>query len=123
MDTLSNVLTSLRNAELASRQTTMVPTTKATKSLLDVLQSHGYINSVAPVEGVNKLQVTLNQPIVRHHFKRVSKPSRRVYIGVDDIRSVRQGTGMLVVSTSKGVMTGSEARQNRVGGEVLCEVY
>ena len=123
MDTLSNVLTSLRNAELASRPTTMVPITKATKSLLDVLQSHGYIHSVAPVEGVNKLQVTLNQPIVRHHFKRVSKPSRRVYIGVDDIRSVRQGTGMLVVSTSKGVMTGSEARQNRVGGEVLCEVY
>ena len=123
MDTLSNVLTSLRNAELASRTSVSLTNTKASKALLDVLLAHGYLHSVGVDAETSKLHIELIQPIVRHHFKRISKPSRRVYIEVDKIKAVRQGTGILVISTSKGVMTGKEAREQRVGGEVLCEVY
>ena len=123
MDTLSNVLTCLRNAELASRSSVTLATTKATATLLQVLLANGYVHSVQPNADVTKLDVVLNQPIVRHHFKRISKPSRRVYVGADKIPSIRQGTGMVVLSTSKGVMTGKEARRHRLGGELLCEVY
>jgi len=122
MDHISNLLTAIRNAELASLSETAAVDTKLSRAVLAVLKSEGYIGDFSQVEG-GKLSIVLAQPLERHHYKRVSKPSRRMYTDAVSIPTVRQGMGMVILSTPEGVMTGKEARKRHLGGEIICEVY
>ena len=94
-----------------------------------MLKSEGYIRSYEiekNVAGIDNIKVSLKyfygEPVIKE-LKRVSTPGRRVYLGVDNLPKVRQGLGVAIVSTSKGIMSDAKARQSRVGGEVLCTVF
>ena len=128
-DPLGDMLTRIRNAQMRRKQFVLTPTSKLRVWVLDVLKSEGYIRSYEiekSVSGVDIIKVSLKyfdgEPVIKE-LKRVSTPGRRVYLGVDNLPKVRQGLGVAVVSTSKGIMSDSQARQSRVGGEVLCTVF
>jgi small subunit ribosomal protein S8 len=129
-DTISDMLTRIRNACLVKQSTTQVPSTKMTRSIARVLQSEGFIGEYEETgEGIEKyLVISLKykgknrQPII-NTLKRVSKPGLRVYSKQKDIPRVLGGIGIAIVSTSRGVMSDREARRQRVGGEVLCYVW
>ena len=122
MDHLSNLLTSIRNAELAGLSSTRVVNTKLSLALLAVLKDKKFIASFSEGDD-RKIDVILSQPVERHHYRRISKPSRRIYTDSKSIPTVRQGIGMVILSTPEGVMTGQSARKRHLGGEILCEVY
>jgi len=129
-DTISDMLTRIRNACMVKHQTTKVPATKITRSIAKVLQEEGFIGEFEEAgEGVHKhLDIALKyhgknrQPTISK-LKRVSKPGLRVYSKRKDIPRVLGGIGIAIVSTSHGVMTDREARRQGVGGEVLCYVW
>ena len=129
-DTISDMLTRIRNACMVKHQTTQVPSTKMTRSIAQVLQSEGFIEGYEETgENVKKfIVITLKykgrnrQPII-NTLKRVSKPGLRVYSRRQDIPRVLGGIGIAIVSTSRGVMTDREARSQGVGGEILCYVW
>lgn len=123
MDLLSNLLTSLRNAEMAGLSELNVPTTKMNLAVLGVLKTARIIFDVQPSTEERKTRVELLKPVERHHYKRISKPSRRVYVSALQIPKIRMGRGFVILSTSGGVLIGHEARQQHLGGELLCEVY
>ena len=120
MDTIANVLTIIRNAELAGHASAPVPFSNVTSNLLGLLQEHGYIASFQREAGV--ITVALKQGS-RHSYKRVSKPGRRMYVGADSIPSILGGRGLAVISTSSGLLSGKEAKKRGIGGELMCEVY
>ena len=129
-DTISDMLTRIRNACMVKHSTTKVPSTKMTRSIAKVLQEEGFIGEFAEVgEGVHKfIDISLKylgknrQPTISK-LKRVSKPGLRVYSKKKDIPRVLGGIGVAIVSTSHGVMTDREARRQGVGGEILCYVW
>ena len=128
-DPVGDMLTRIRNASMRGRSTVETPASKLRAWVLDVLSDEGYIRgyeSVTGKDGHPALQISLKYfdgaPVIRE-IKRVSKPGRRVYLGVKDIPVVRQGLGVSIVSTPKGVMSDTNARTNNVGGEVLCTVF
>ncbi len=128
-DPLGDMLTRIRNAQLRGKSTTQTPASKLRRWVLDVLADEGYIRGYEETKdsaGHPAIEISLKYyegtPVIRE-VKRVSKPGRRVYMGVNDIPSVRQGLGVSIVSTSKGVMTDASARSQNVGGEVLCTVF
>lgn len=129
-DTIADMLTRIRNANLARHQTTQVPATKMTRNIARVLKQEGYITECEEAgEGVQRhLVVTLkylgnNQRPIINTLKRVSKPGLRVYSNRRDLPRVLGGIGIAIISTSSGIMTDREARQKGVGGEVLCYVW
>ena len=128
-DPIGDMLARIRNAGMRGKSTVMVPASKMRVRVLDVLADEGYIRgheSTTGKDGHPAIEVSLKYfegaPVIRE-MKRVSKPGRRVYMGVKDIPSVRQGLGVSIVSTSKGVMSDANARQANVGGEVLCTIF
>ena len=129
-DTISDMLTRIRNASIVKHQTTNLPATKLTRSIATVLRQEGYVGEYEEVgEGIDKkLVLTLRykgknrQPIVTA-LKRVSKPGLRVYSNHKDLPKVLGGIGIAVISTSSGIMTDREARKQGVGGEILCYVW
>ena len=128
-DPLGDMLTRIRNAQMRGKSTVRTPASKLRAWVLDVLKDEGYIrgyDKVAADNGQPELEISLKyfegEPVIRD-LKRVSKPGRRVYSGVSTIPSVRNGLGISIVSTPKGVMTDAAARTANVGGEVLCTVY
>ncbi|MFB2898661.1 30S ribosomal protein S8 [Aerosakkonemataceae cyanobacterium BLCC-F50] len=129
-DTIADMLTRIRNANLARHQTTKVPATRMTRSIAKVLQDEGFIGEFAEDgEGVQKhLVISLkykgkNRSPVITALKRVSKPGLRVYSNRKDLPRVLGGIGIAIISTSSGIMTDREARRQNVGGEVLCYVW
>ncbi|MBX7259179.1 MAG: 30S ribosomal protein S8 [Candidatus Hydrogenedentes bacterium] len=128
-DPIADMLTRMRNALQGKQARVDIPASTLKERVCAVLKQEGYIEEYKLVEGEHQgvLQVTLkyepNRKPVIQGIKRVSKPSLRVYVQCDDIRPVRSGLGISIMSTSKGVMTGKEARHNKLGGEVLCEVW
>ena len=128
-DPIADLLTRMRNGLSARHERVDVPASRLKEQICAVLQREGYIAGYKLVEDEKQgiLQVTLryveNQQPVVHGMRRVSKPSLRVYVASDEIRPVRSGLGISILSTSKGVMTGKQARAGKVGGEVLCEVW
>ena len=128
-DPLGDMLTRIRNAQMRGKSTTHSPSSKLRKWVLDVLADEGYIRGYEVVKserGHPELEIALKYfdgASAIRELKRVSKPCRRVYMSVNDIPSVRQGLGVSIVSTSKGVMTDASARSHNVGGEVLCTVF
>ena len=128
-DPLGDMLTRIRNAQMRGRSTVRTPASKLRAWVLDVLKDEGYIRAyerVTSADGHNELEISLKYyegaPVIRE-LKRVSKPGRRVYMSVKDLPSVRQGLGVSIVSTPKGVMSDANARAAHVGGEVLCTVF
>jgi len=128
-DPLGDMLTRIRNAQMRGKSSVITPASKLRAWVLDVLADEGYIRGYEPATGKDghpAIEIALKYyegtPVIRE-VKRVSKPGRRVYMGVNDIPSVRQGMGVSIVSTSKGVMTDASARSANVGGEVLCTVF
>jgi len=128
-DPIGDLLARIRNAQMRNRTAVMAPASKLRSWVLDVLKSEGFIRGYQAVqdeEGKNNLQIDLKyfdgRPVIKE-IKRISTPGRRVYAGVKDIPRVRQGLGIAIISTPKGVMSDSKARATNVGGEVLCTVF
>jgi small subunit ribosomal protein S8 len=128
-DPIGDMLTRIRNSQMRGKSTVMTPASKQRARVLEVLVEEGYIRGFEPATDANghpafeiSLKYYEGTPVIRE-LKRVSKPGRRVYLGVGDIQQVRQGLGVSIVSTSKGVMTDASARAQNVGGEVLCTVF
>ena len=128
-DPIGDLLARIRNAQMRNRAAVMTPASKLRSWILDVLKSEGFIRGYQAIqddEGKNNLQIDLKyfdgQPVIKE-LKRISTPGRRVYTGVKDIPRVRQGLGIAIISTPKGVMSDSKARATNVGGEVLCTVF
>ncbi len=128
-DPLADMLTRIRNASMRGKSTTFSPASKLRTWVLDVLADEGYIRGYEKTTDENghpAVEISLKYyegaPVIRE-LKRVSKPGRRVYVGVKDIPSVRQGLGVSIVSTPQGVMSDASARSANIGGEVLCTVF
>ena len=128
-DPIADMLTRIRNSQLRGKSTVSTPASKLRAWGLDVLKDEGYIRGYEASTDVNghpTLEISLKYyegiPVIRE-LKRVSTPGRRVYMGVKDIPQVRQGLGVSIVSTPKGVMSDAAAREANVGGEVLCTVF
>ncbi|MDH6059259.1 30S ribosomal protein S8 [Chrysosporum bergii ANA360D] len=129
-DTVADMLTRIRNANLARHQTTQVPATKMTRSIAKVLQEEGFVADVVEAgEGVKRnLVISLKykgknrQPLITT-LKRISRPGLRVYSNRKDLPRVLGGIGIAIISTSQGIMTDREARRQQLGGEVLCYVW
>ena len=125
MDYISNFLTSVRNAEMASHTELTVPSSKMGLEVARILKENGIIADFSLIESTpqNRISIQLNMSAGKHHYKRISKPGRRVYTDVKNIPLVLRGLGMVILSTPKGLLTGKQAKKQNVGGEILCEVY
>jgi small subunit ribosomal protein S8 len=129
-DPIADMLTRIRNANLARHQTTRIPATRLTRNIATVLQSEGFISGFEEVdEGVRKfLVVSLSyvgknrKPTIKV-LKRVSRPGLRVYANRKELPRVLGGIGVAIISTSHGIMTDKDARKQGIGGEVLCYVW
>ncbi|MDH7640852.1 30S ribosomal protein S8 [Sphingomonas oryzagri] len=127
-DPVGDLLTRIRNGQRARKDSVLTPASKLRTRVLDVLQREGYIRGYSD-ETLNEhpgirieLKYFEGQPAIQH-IARVSKPGRRVYSGSKELPRVRNGLGITIVSTPKGVLSDAEAREQNVGGEVLAEVF
>jgi small subunit ribosomal protein S8 len=128
-DPLGDMLTRIRNAQQRRRPKVSTPASKLRARVLDVLIEEGYIRGYAEVQhkaGIGEFEIELKyangQPAIRE-IRRVSTPGRRVYSAVKEIPTVANGLGVSILSTPKGVMSDTQAREQNVGGEVLCNVF
>jgi len=127
-DPLGDMLTRIRNGQRARKDSVLTPASKLRARVLDVLQREGYIRGyseeqMGPAAGIRiELKYFEGQPAIKH-VARISKPGRRVYSGSTELPRVRNGLGITIVSTPKGVLSDAEAREQNVGGEVLAEVF
>ncbi len=128
-DPLGDMLTRIRNAQQRRRPKVTSPASKLRQRVLDVLIDEGYIRGYSRTDhknGIAEFEIELKyangQPAIRE-IKRVSKPGRRVYSGVSDLSTVANGLGVAILSTPKGVMSDARAREENVGGEILCNIF
>ena len=128
-DPLGDMLTRIRNAQMRRKGKVSTPGSRLRAHVLEVLQQEGYIRGYSSTDfgnGRTEFEIELKyhegQPVIRQ-IERVSKPGRRVYTGVEAMPRVANGLGITIVSTPKGVMADHSAREQNVGGEVLCRVF
>jgi len=128
-DPLGDMLTRIRNAQMRKSSKVSTPGSQLRRNVLDVLQSEGYIRGYSTVDfdnGRSEFEIELKyydgEPVIRD-IERISRPGRRVYASVKNIPRVANGLGVSILSTPKGVMSDAEARDQNVGGEVLCRVF
>ena len=128
-DPLSDMLTRIRNGQRAQKETVLSPASRLRANVLDVLKREGFIRGFSEREvrpGIAEIEIELKyhegDPVIRE-ISRVSTPGRRVYSGVKDLPLVYDGLGISILSTPRGVLSDSEARDQNVGGEVLCQVF
>ncbi|HLA65902.1 MAG TPA: 30S ribosomal protein S8 [Acidimicrobiia bacterium] len=128
-DPVADMLTRIRNANLALHERVTMPSSKLKEEIARILASEGYIDGYeVKAAGLRKvLEVKLRYASNRHRviegIKRISRPGRRVYVGAGDLPRVNGGLGVAVVSTSQGLLPDREARRRSLGGEILCEVW
>jgi small subunit ribosomal protein S8 len=128
-DPIADLLTRIRNAVRVERPHVDIPLSKMKLRLAAVLHREGFVWDSEVIEGtpVSTLRIKLkygpNGEHLIEHIERLSRPGRRVYLGVGELREVRQGTGISVLSTPKGLLSNREARQQGVGGELLCQLW
>lgn len=124
VDPISDMLTRIRNAYAVAKDEVCLPASKVKVAVLSILKEQGYVEDYK-AEG-NELCITLKYkgtaPAITK-IERISKPGRRIYVKKDEIPNVLSGQGIAVVSTSKGIMTGDEAKSKALGGELICKVY
>jgi small subunit ribosomal protein S8 len=129
-DTIADMLTRIRNANLARHQTVSIPSTRMTRSIAKVLKEEGFITDYSETTAGDWPQLVISlkykgktrQPIIRN-LTRVSKPGLRVYSNRKELPRVLGGIGIAIVSTSSGIMTDRDARRQGIGGEVLCYIW
>ena len=127
-DPLGDMLTRIRNAQMRRRSKLASPASTLRMRVLQVLKDEGYIRDFREIESEGRKEIEIElkyfegAPAI-HEIQRVSKPGRRVYSAIKDLRLVRNGLGISILSTPRGVMSDAAARTANVGGEVLCEVY
>ena len=129
MDPVSDLLARIRNAHLAKHDRVDVPASKLKEEVCRILKEEGFIKNFRIVDGSprNTLRVFLRysdegEPAIRH-LKRVSRPGRRVYRKAEALRPVLNGLGLGIISTSQGLLTDTQARERRLGGEMICELW
>jgi small subunit ribosomal protein S8 len=128
LDPIGDLLTRIRNAYMARIELVEVPYSRIKSDILKILKKNKYVADYKVIEDGNKknISISLNSVKVTKYvptFKRISKPGQRIYLGSGDIRKSKNGKGIFIVSTPKGVITGYEARSLNVGGELLCEIF
>jgi len=128
-DPLGDMLTRIRNGQRAGHSSVVSPTSKLRERVLEVLQQEGFIRGYSVTElraGITEITIELKYqegtPVIRE-IQRVSRPGRRVYSKITDLRQVYGGLGISILSTPKGVLSDQTARAQNVGGEVLCQVF
>ena len=127
-DQIADLITRIRNAVMVGKNEILVPTSKLKLAVTEVLAKNGYLADYEVTEAKPRgvLRITINQPGTNakiNEITKVSKPGRRVYSAAADLPVVKSGRGMVIVSTSKGLMTGREAKKNKLGGEILVKVW
>ena len=128
-DPIADMLTRVRNAVLAGHSTVAIPSSKIKVEIAKILKDEGYIRNYKFLkdgkQGILRVYLRYGngQSNVVYGLKRISKPSRRVYVRSKDIKTVLNGLGISILSTSKGVMTDKKARKENVGGEILCNIW
>ena len=129
VDPIGDMITRIRNAQLRALNNVKIPSSKFRAKILDVLKQEGYIsNYKVLVESKNKaifvvdLKYHNGAPVIKE-IKRVSKPGRRIYARADSIPRIQNGLGLAIISTSKGIMTDNDARNQNIGGEIICRVF
>ncbi len=128
-DPIGDLLVRLKNGAQRRFETVAVPTSKLKRAILEILKREGYVDAIEdevrdghPILNVRLRYIGKGQPMITG-LERISKPGRRVYVGSEDIKKVRNGIGLSILSTSKGIMTDQESRKSHLGGEVLCSVW
>ncbi len=135
-DTISDMLTRIRNANLAYKKCVLIPKTRIHQNICEILEQEGFIESFS-ISETNSNELVLNLKYVQnsHHrsgglgkpcitnLKRISKPGLRIYTNHKDIPRILGGIGIVIISTSKGLMTDRQARQARLGGELICSIW
>ncbi len=124
-DPIADLLTRIRNATMARKDFVTVPFSNLKMAVLKVLLSKGFVKE-AEVEtngSFQEIKITLNPEKGKFHLKKISTPGQRIYISTSSIKKINGGLGVSVLSTSKGVMSGEEAKKQNLGGELICEVY
>jgi small subunit ribosomal protein S8 len=128
-DPIADLLSRIRNAQIAKHDRLDVPVSRLKVEVVKLLKDEGFIKNFREIEGVpqGKLRIFLRYsaegvPAISH-LEKVSKPGRRVYRKADEIQPVRNGLGIGIVSTSQGLLTDTQARERRVGGELLCRIW
>ena len=128
-DPIGDMITRIRNAQLRTLHNVKVPSSKYRAKILDVLKQEGYISNyklLPDTKNKNSLVVDLKYytglPVIKE-IKRISRPGRRVYAKADSIPKIQNGLGLAIVSTSMGIMSDSDARMKKVGGEIICRVF
>ena len=127
-DPISDCLTRIRNGLLRGKQSIEIPSSKLKKELIDLLIREGYLLSCETIEKENKSQIEVHlkykdtKPAIKK-LSRVSKPSLRRYSGASDLKTVKNGLGIYVLSTNQGLLTDKQARSKNIGGEIICEVF
>ncbi|MBU2068364.1 30S ribosomal protein S8 [Patescibacteria group bacterium] len=127
-DPIADMLTRIRNAQAVDHKTVVIPFSKLKLNLAEILIKEGLIKKVTPQGRKTRkvieieLKYQKGQPII-NVLRRISKPGRRLYIKKSQIRSIRQGFGLSIISTHQGLMTNSEAKKKGLGGEIMCEIW
>jgi len=127
-DPIADMLSRIRNAIAVNKDEVMIPSSKMKLAIAQLLVKSGFVDNVVETKlGIGKmLKITISSPLDNARIteiQRISKPGRRQYVKSKDIPTVKRGRGLIIVSTSKGLMTDSEARKNGLGGELICKVY
>jgi len=129
IDPVGDMITRIRNAQMRLLNNVVIPNSKFRAKILDILKQEGYISDykfLTNKDSKENLSVDLKynngMPVIKE-IKRISKPGRRIYARADSIPKIKNGLGMAIVSTSKGIMTDNDARTKKVGGEIICKVF
>jgi len=129
VDPIGDMIARIRNAQMRSLHTVEIPNSKFRAKILDVLKKEGYISDYkisSETDNKNILSVALKydngSPVIKE-IKRISKPGRRIYAKANSIPKIQNGLGLAIVSTSKGIMTDNDARNQNIGGEIICRVF
>ncbi len=129
VDPIGDMITRIRNAQMRLLHKVKIPSSKFRVKILDVLKKEGYISDYKTLndsnnKGILSVDLKYNNglPVIKE-INRVSKPGRRIYAKASSIPRIKNGLGLAIVSTSKGIMTDNEARNNKIGGEIICKVF
>jgi small subunit ribosomal protein S8 len=127
-DPIADMLTRIRNAVAVNKHEVSMPHSKIKQQVAEVLAANNFVDKVEvkDANGFKSLRIIINQPFTNARITevaRLSKPGRRLYSSASDIPNVMRGRGIVVISTSKGIMTGADARKQGLGGELICKIY
>jgi len=124
-DPIADLLTRIRNASRVQKETVKVPYSNVKNEILKLMQKKGFVSDIKLNEnGAEKeLEILVPKRTEPINLKRISKPGQRIYIKSTNVRKVLHGLGIAIISTSKGIMDDSEARRQKLGGELICEIY